>query len=92
MFTGNILGHKSDIADGSLRGYEFRKFENIVGDYYVSPRFLDAVTVSWLPGRHSILYIATKVTQRICNLQTMRMRELVHSKPEGNHVYCRCTL
>ena len=40
-----MLGHKSDIADGSLRGWEFRKFGNLVGDYCVSPRFLDAVTV-----------------------------------------------
>jgi hypothetical protein len=24
LFTGNVLGHASDIADGSLRGYEFR--------------------------------------------------------------------
>lgn len=45
LFTGNVLGHKSDIADGSLRGWEFRKFGNLVGDYCVSPRFLDAVTV-----------------------------------------------
>lgn len=29
LFTGNTLGHKTDIADGSLRGYEFRTFENI---------------------------------------------------------------
>ena len=40
-----MLGHKSDIADGSLRGYEFRKFENIVGDYYVAPKFLEAIVV-----------------------------------------------
>lgn len=45
LFTGNILGHKSDIADGSLRNYEFRSFNNIVGDYYVAPKFLDAVTL-----------------------------------------------
>lgn len=43
LFTGNTLGHQTDIADGSLRGYEFRQFANIVGDYYVAPRFLDAV-------------------------------------------------
>ena len=24
LFTGNVLGHRSDIADGSLRGYELR--------------------------------------------------------------------
>lgn len=46
LFTGKILGHKSDIADGSLRAWEFRKFENLVGDYYVSPRFLDTIVVS----------------------------------------------
>ena len=45
LFTGKVLGHESDIADGSLRGYEFRSLANIVGDYYVSPRFLDAVAV-----------------------------------------------
>lgn len=45
LFTGELLGHKSDIADGSLRGYEFRKFENIVGDYYVSPRFIERVAL-----------------------------------------------
>ncbi len=43
LFTGNTLGHQTDIADGTLRGYEFRTFENLVGDYYVAPRFLDAV-------------------------------------------------
>ena len=52
LFTGNFLGHKSDIADGSLRGFEFRKFENIQGDYYISPRFLSAVTVRFLPDTH----------------------------------------
>ena len=45
LFTGNFLGHKSDIADGTLRNYEFRTFNNIVGDYYVAPKFLDAVTL-----------------------------------------------
>ena len=53
LFTGNILGHESDIADGRLRGYEFRSLNNIVGDYYVSPRFLEAVAVS-RGGRHSL--------------------------------------
>jgi hypothetical protein len=49
LFTGNVLGHESDIADGRLRGYEFRSLNNIVGDYYVSPRFIEAVAVSaWL--------------------------------------------
>lgn len=45
LFTGNLLGHESDIADGRLRGWELRSFANLVGDYYVSPRFLDAVAV-----------------------------------------------
>lgn len=45
LFTGSFLGHQSDIADGSLRSWEFRTFNNIVGDYYVAPRFLDAVTL-----------------------------------------------
>ena len=45
LFTGSFLGHQSDIADGTLRGYEFRSYNNIVGDYYVAPRFLDAVVM-----------------------------------------------
>jgi AAA+ superfamily predicted ATPase len=41
-----FLGHQSDIADGSLRhDWEFRQFNNIVGDYYVAPRFLDAIAM-----------------------------------------------
>ena len=46
LFVGDILGKKSDIADGSLRDWQFRKFENLVGDYYVAPKFLDAMSVS----------------------------------------------
>lgn len=49
LFTGNVLGHESDIADGRLRGYEFRSLNNIVGDYYVAPKFLEAVAVSVSP-------------------------------------------
>ncbi|MEW5300161.1 MAG: hypothetical protein WDW36_003110 [Sanguina aurantia] len=45
LFTGNTLGHKTDIADGSLRHYEMRTFNNLVGDYYVSPRFLERVAL-----------------------------------------------
>jgi hypothetical protein len=45
LFTGDKLGHVSDIADGSLRNYEFRSFNNLVGDYYVAPKFLDAVAL-----------------------------------------------
>lgn len=46
LFAGNVLGHKSDIADGTLRPTEFRTFDNIVGDYYVAPAFLERVAVS----------------------------------------------
>lgn len=46
LFVGDILGKKSDIADGSLRDYEFSKFDHIVGDYYIAPRFLDNMAVS----------------------------------------------
>lgn len=45
LFTGNILGHKSDIADGSLRSEEFRTYNNIQGDYFIAPRFLDKVAL-----------------------------------------------
>ncbi|KAK9915318.1 hypothetical protein WJX75_007556 [Coccomyxa subellipsoidea] len=52
LFTGDVLGHQSDIADGRLRGWEFRTFANLVGDYYVSPRFMEAVAMhivkNWL--------------------------------------------
>ena len=47
LFTGNFLGHKSDIADGSLRTYEFRSFNNIVGDFYVAPRFMERIAVGY---------------------------------------------
>ncbi|KAI8473751.1 MAG: hypothetical protein J3K34DRAFT_164814 [Monoraphidium minutum] len=45
LFTGNTIGHKTDIADGSLRGYEFRTFENIQGDYFIARRYLDKVAL-----------------------------------------------
>ncbi|KAK9829417.1 hypothetical protein WJX72_005740 [[Myrmecia] bisecta] len=45
LFTGNFLGHQSDIADGTLRDWESRSYSNIVGDYYIAPAFLDAVTL-----------------------------------------------
>jgi SpoVK/Ycf46/Vps4 family AAA+-type ATPase len=35
----------ADIADGSLRKFEFRKFKNIKGDYWIPPRFQDKVTL-----------------------------------------------
>jgi hypothetical protein len=44
LFVGKTLGHETDIADGSLRKYEARTFANLVGDYYVAPRFLDKVS------------------------------------------------
>lgn len=45
LFTGDFLGKKSDIASGELRQYDFRTYNNIVGDYYVAPKFLEAVRV-----------------------------------------------
>lgn len=45
LFVGDILGKKSDIADGSLRDWDFRKFNNLVGDYYVAPKFLDSMAL-----------------------------------------------
>jgi hypothetical protein len=45
LFAGNFLGQKSDIADGSLQKWDFRTYNNIVGDYYVSPRFMEKVAV-----------------------------------------------
>jgi hypothetical protein len=45
LFTGSFLGHQSDLADGTLRNYEVRQLANIVGDYYVAPRFLEKVAV-----------------------------------------------
>lgn len=48
LFLGNEkfnLGGTSDLSDGSLRRYEFSKFDHIVGDYFISPAFLEAVAV-----------------------------------------------
>ncbi|KAF8055666.1 rca [Scenedesmus sp. PABB004] len=45
LFTGNVLGHKTDIADGSLRGWEARTLNNIVGDYYIAPVFMERVAM-----------------------------------------------
>lgn len=47
-FVGNFLGLKSDIADGSLRNYEFRQFNNIVGDYWICPRFLEKIAIHFV--------------------------------------------
>jgi hypothetical protein len=46
LFAGNVLGHRSDIADGSLRGWEARTLNHIIGDYYIAPQFMDKVAVS----------------------------------------------
>jgi hypothetical protein len=53
LFVGEFLGHQSDLADGSLHQYDFRHYNNIVGDYYLSPRFLDKIAVGPPPGRLS---------------------------------------
>ncbi|GFR50488.1 hypothetical protein Agub_g12752, partial [Astrephomene gubernaculifera] len=45
LFAGEVLGRRSDIADGSLRATDFRTFNNIVGDYYVAPAFLEKVAL-----------------------------------------------
>ena len=45
LFTGNILGHKSDIASGELRIREFRTYNNIEGDYYIAQRFLHKIAM-----------------------------------------------
>lgn len=33
LFTGDVLGKESDIGSGALRGWEFRKFDHLVGDF-----------------------------------------------------------
>ncbi|KAK9814001.1 hypothetical protein WJX73_008754 [Symbiochloris irregularis] len=45
LFTGDVLGKESDIASGALRGWEFRKFDHLVGDYFIAPAFLEAVAM-----------------------------------------------
>jgi hypothetical protein len=45
LFTGKVLGHQSDIADGTLRKWEFRSFNHLVGDYYIAPAFLEQVAM-----------------------------------------------
>jgi hypothetical protein len=45
LFTGEFLGTKSDIASGELRRYEFRKYNNIQGDYYIAQRFLHKIAM-----------------------------------------------
>ena len=39
------MGRQADIASGELRFNERRKLGNIVGDYYIPPSFLDAVSL-----------------------------------------------
>lgn len=62
-----MLGHKSDIADGSLRAWEFRQFGNLVGDYCISPRFLDAVSVGPYCTPHNIFSLALGCIFKIFN-------------------------
>ncbi len=57
LFAGNVLGHKSDIADGTLRPTEFRTFDNIVGDYYVAPAFLERVAVRNAECNNIVIHI-----------------------------------
>ena len=51
-------GVQSDIADGSLRDWEIRKFDFLVGDYYIAPSFLDAVVVS--PSKNKDMWLWVK--------------------------------
>lgn len=44
-FSGGFLGKQADIASGALRSEEVRTLNNIVGDYYVPPAFMDAVSL-----------------------------------------------
>ncbi|QDZ21868.1 AAA ATPase domain-containing protein [Chloropicon primus] len=44
-FTLGDGGLRADIADGSLRKFEFRKFENIKGDYWIPKEFQDKLTL-----------------------------------------------
>lgn len=39
------MGKQADIASGELRNEEIRTFDNLVGDYYVPPAFLEAVSL-----------------------------------------------
>jgi hypothetical protein len=39
------MGRQADIASGELRFTERRTLAHLVGDYYVPPRFLDAVSL-----------------------------------------------
>jgi len=45
LFGGEFLGTKADIADGSLRYEEFRTLNNIIGEFYVAPRFMERVAM-----------------------------------------------
>ena len=66
LFVGDILGKKSDIADGSLRDWDFRKFNNLVGDYWVAPSFLDNMGVRIpKPLQHSSWIIVTAHARQV---------------------------
>lgn len=45
LFTGKFLGLQSDIASGELRQEALRSFSNLVGDYAIPQRFVDAVAL-----------------------------------------------
>ena len=66
LFVGDILGKKSDIADGSLRDYEFSKFDHIVGDYYIAPRFLDNIALSFCCPLHPYRHLHAFAFQAFC--------------------------
>ena len=76
LFVGDILGKKSDIADGSLRDWDFRKFNNLVGDYWIAPTFLDNMGVrsdhaqlcivsSPIPRQHHVAHVKSHKTASI---------------------------
>lgn len=54
----------------SLRGYEFRSLAHIVGDYYVAPRFLDAIAVRCI-GRHSHAHVVHMPCSKLGNADTV---------------------
>jgi hypothetical protein len=45
LFTGDLMGKRSDLADGTFRYEEFRTLNNIVGEFYISPRYLERVAM-----------------------------------------------
>ena len=45
LFAGKFLGTDADITDGSLRHYDFNTFSHLDSDYYVPPRFMEAIAL-----------------------------------------------